>query len=288
MKSRIIVFTILCVSALWIALDSLLGLYAASIYKDYYSHIILIPLISAYFIYDGRKEIFSENKSSYNAGIAVMILASLLFFAGRTITNVDQNDLTSITVFSAVIFMNGAFIAAFGMKAYKAALFPLLFLIFAAPIPSAVMDFIITSLQVGSTELTELLFIITGTPYLRDGFVFHLPGISIEVAKQCSGIRSTLALFITAILAGYMFLRTPWKIVLLVLLTIPVAMFKNAVRITTLTIMSIHIDPRIIQSSLHREGGIPFFVMGLLLLAPVLFFLRKSELKMRKTEIPKD
>ena len=58
------------------------------------------------------------------------------------------------------------------------------------------MDKIIYALQVGSTEAPEVLFILTGVPFQREGFVFHLPGISVEVAEQCSSIRSGLALFI--------------------------------------------------------------------------------------------
>jgi exosortase len=146
------------------------------------------------------------------------------------------------------------------------------------------MDGIITFLQVGSTEFTELLFMVTGTSYVREGFVFHLPGMSIEVAKQCSGIRSGLALFITMIIAGHMFLGTSWKKVLLVLLAIPLTMFKNGIRITTLSLLSIHVDPRFIQSSLHREGGIPFFVLALCLMAPILFWLRRSDVKAGRIE----
>jgi hypothetical protein len=54
-------------------------------------------------------------------------------------------------------------------------------------------------------------------------------------------------------------------------------MFKNGIRIVSLTLLGAYVDPRILQSDLHREGGIPFFIVALLLLAPVLYFLRKSE-----------
>lgn len=284
MNNRNHIFAIFCVLATSVAFIAVKDLYYASPYKEYYSHIILIPIVSAYFLYDSRKEIFPDSQYSFGPGILVMIVGALLFFAGRNMTHLNQNDLTSITVLSADVFLNGAFITMFGLRAFKAALFPLLFLVFAVPIPSAVMDAIITFLQVGSTEFTELLFVATGTSYIRDGFVFHLPGLSIEVAKQCSGIRSGLALFITSILAGHMFLRTRWKIVFLVLLTIPLTMFKNGIRIATLSILSIHVDPRIIQSSLHREGGIPFFIVALCLMAPVLFWLRRGDIKAGKIE----
>jgi exosortase/archaeosortase family protein len=101
--------------------------------------------------------------------------------------------------------------------------------------------------------------------------------MSVEVAPQCSGIRSGLALFITALLASYLFLDSWWRRIILVLCVFPITMFKNGIRITTLTLLGTYVDPRILQSSLHREGGIPFFILALLLMAPILYWLRKSE-----------
>jgi len=192
-------------------------------------------------------------------------------------TSLNQNDYTSLITFSALLLLWGAFISVYGVGAFRKALFPLLFLGFMIPIPSSIMDGIIHFLQVGSTEFTNILLTISGVPFFREGFVFNLTGMSIEVAKQCSGIRSSLALLITALLAGHMFLDTGWKKVILAVSIFPIAMFKNGIRIVTLTLLGTYVDPRILQSSLHREGGIPFFIVALLLLAPVLYFLRKSE-----------
>ncbi|OHE21913.1 MAG: hypothetical protein A2X92_00750, partial [Syntrophus sp. GWC2_56_31] len=201
------------------------------------------------------------------------------YFVGRGVgAGSNQNDLTAIVALAVVVFINGGFIVAYGSPAFKAALFPLLFLTFMIPIPSALMDGIVYFLQVGSTEFTHMLFLATGVPFLREGFVFHLPGMSIEVAKECSGIRSSLALLITAILAGHLFLETGWKKVILAVLIIPVTMFKNGIRILILTLMGTYWDPRwLTSSSLHRDGGILFFILALTLMAPILYFLRKSE-----------
>jgi exosortase len=217
--------------------------------------------------------------------VSVLLTSSLLYLCGKSIeVQLNRNDYASIITLSAIIFINGAFISSYGTKAFKAALFPLLFLIFMIPIPSALMDSIIRFLQVGSTEFTNLLFMATGIPFLRDGFVFHTSSLSVEVAKQCSGIRSGLALFITASLAGHLFLKTWWKKILLVVFIVPITMFKNGVRIVTLTLLGTYVDPRILQSSLHREGGIPFFILALVLMAPLLYFLRKSEVKETKSQ----
>lgn len=279
-NKRNILFLLFCVLAFLIAYTSIKDLYTSSSHGEYYSHIALIPLVSIYLIYQKRSFIFSEQKYCFNVGIPLLLIGVLVYFLGRSIeAQLEQNDFTSIIALSVFVFINGAFIIIYGIYAFKAALFPLLFLIFIIPIPSSLMDGIIYLLQLGSTEFTNVLFMATGVPFMREGFVFHLPSMSVEVAKQCSGIRSSLALFITALLAGHLFLKTWWKKVILVICIFPIAMFKNGIRIVTLTLLGTYVDPRILQSSLHREGGIPFFIVALVLMAPVLFFLRKSEKK---------
>ena len=279
LNTRNIVFLLFTAVALIMAYTPIRALYSSN-KSEYYSHIALIPLVSIYLIYIKRKEIFAKVNYLFAVGIPVLLLGIALFLGGILWgAPLDKNNYASLIVFSIFIFINGAFILLYGMQAYKAALFPLLFLIFTVPIPTALMDNIIYFLQVGSTEFTNLLFLASGVPFVRDGFVFHLPNVSVEVAKQCSGIRSSMAIFIVAILAGYMFLKSYWKIIFLVICAVLIAMFKNGIRILTLSLLGNYVDPRILASSLHREGGTPFFIVALLLLAPILFFLRRSEKK---------
>ena len=100
--------------------------------------------------------------------------------------------------------------------AFRAALFPLLFLAFMVPIPSMLLDGLIFLLRSGSADAVAGLFSLTGTLYYREGFVFTLPSVVIEVAEECSGIRSSIALVLTALLAGHMWLDSGWKKAVLV------------------------------------------------------------------------
>jgi exosortase len=276
-----------CVAlAFFVVFFPLRELYSSASNREYYSHIMLIPFVSLYFLYQERKRLFAAPGKNGSPplgraiGIAVVLIGFLVYFTGQTFDGrFNQNDFTSIIAASAVLFLNGAFLSVYGLKAYKIALFPMLFLIFVIPLPSPLMSGLISFLQVGSTEFANLLFLASGVPFVREGFVFHLPVMTVEVAPQCSGIRSGMALFITVILAGQMFLSTWWKKLILLVIVIPMTMFKNGIRIITLTLLGNYVDPRILQSSLHKEGGIPFFVVALLLMAPILFFLRKSEKK---------
>ncbi len=279
LNTRNIVFLLFAAVALIVAYTPIRALYSSN-KSEYYSHIALIPLVSIYLIYIKRKEIFTKVDYLFAAGVPIVLLGIALFLGGILWgAPLDNNNYASLLVFSIFIFINGSFILLYGMQAYKAALFPLLFLIFIVPIPTALMDRIIHFLQIGSTEFTNLLFMASGVPFVREGFVFHLPNVSVEVAKQCSGIRSSMAIFIVAILAGYLFLKSYWRIIFLVVCAVLIAMFKNGIRIITLSLLGNYVDPQILASSMHREGGTPFFIVALLLLAPILFFLRRSERK---------
>ncbi len=277
LNTRNILFLLFTIVALIVTYTPIRALYSSD-KSEYYSHIALIPLVTIYLIFIKRKEIYAKVNYLYAVGIPVLLLGIIVFAAGIIWGgSLDKNNFASIIALSVVIFINGAFILLYGMQAYKAALFPLLFLICIVPIPTVLMDGLIRFLQVGSTEFANLLFLVSGVPFMRDGFVFHLPNLSVEVAPQCSGIRSSMAIFIVALLAGYLFLKNYWKRVVLVICAVLIAMFKNGIRIVTLSLLGNYVDPRILQSSLHREGGIPFFIVALVLLAPVLFFLRRTE-----------
>ena len=128
-----------------------------------------------------------------------------------------------------------------------------------------------------SAEASYALFQLFGVPVLRIGFIFSLPGVSIEVAKECSGIRSSLVLVIMSLLAGHLFLRSVWTKAVLTLATLPLLVVKNGIRIVTLSLLSIYVDPSFLTGSLHHQGGIVFFLLALVLLAPVLRLLQQSD-----------
>jgi len=277
-RIRHVVFISAVLAVVGMAYGPLSDLFNSRMYRDYHSLIPFIPLISIYLLYLKRRDIREKMQYAFAPG-AIIAIAGLVFYAmGLSFgKNLSQNDYATVITSSSIVLLWGAFIFAYGIKAFSAALFPLLFLVFMIPIPAFIMEEIITFLQIGSTEFANLLFWLSQAPYYREGFVFHLTGMSVEVAPQCSGIRSGLALFITAWLAGYLFLDSGWRRVILVLCVFPITMLKNGIRITTLTLLGTYVDPRILQSSLHREGGIPFFILALLLMAPILYFLKRTE-----------
>ena len=253
------------------------ALLRSTAHPDYYSHIVLIPVISGLFFFWNKKEILSGSAHLFPLGLLAMAGGLALFFWGRG-RWIGPDDAASIATFAALVFWGGAFLFTFGPASFRKTVFPLAFLLFAVPLPSAVMEKIITVLVTTSVTITGLLFRIVGVHFTREGTVFHLAGFSIEVARECSGIRSSLSLLVVAVLAGHLFLRKFWKKTLLAFAALPIAVFKNGLRIVSIYLLSYYIDMRFIEGDFHHKfAGSVFFVVGLLMLGLVLRWLRKSE-----------
>src|SRR5262249_36578945 len=150
-------------------------------------------------------------------------------------------------------------------------------LLLLVPIPLHWMDHIVAVLQWGSAEATYALFQLAGVPIFRNGVQFELPVTGIEVAKECSSIHSATALFIAGLLIGYLFLKSFRSKLCLVLLTVPVAMFTNAIRIVTIWFLGTKVDTGFFYGSLHHSGGVLFGLLSLTILTIFLVLLRKTE-----------
>jgi exosortase len=121
------------------------------------------------------------------------------------------------------------------------------------------------------------MFELAGMPVYYRGLTFQLPNITLMVAPECSGIQSTVALFITSLLAGHIFLRTKWRRSVLTVAVLPLAVLRNGFRIFTIGELCVHMGPQMIHSYIHRKGGPIFFALSLIPFLLLLFFLIKSE-----------
>lgn len=252
-----------------------------------YSYIILIPLFSIAIILLKRKDVFSQVKFAPAIGAAVVLTGLALLLVGTAFKqDLGDNDFLSLSTSGFVLWAIGFFVGLFGRQAFKKAMFPLLFLFFLVPVPAVVLDRCVRFLQLMTADAVDGIFGLIGLTYLRTGMVFQLPNVAIEVAEQCSGIRSSMSLVVATTAAGYVFLETGWRRFILVLAIIPITIFKNALRITTLTLMAAYVDPAWLTDSwLHRAGGKPFFFIALLLWSPILWLLWRSEKKGQRRKV---
>jgi len=255
-----------------------------SLSQDDASYLVSIPFISAVLLCLERHKIFPRTRTGKVAASSLFLLAAAFgltshFLAGYPWLGLQLSGwiLTLVTLWWA------GFALFFGRTALKAAQFPLLFLLLMIPIPGFLLDRIILALQEGSAWITGVLFDLADVPALREGLVFHLARVNIEVAKECSGIRSSMALFILALLVAHFRLKKLSHKILFVACGLFMMIVKNGIRIATLTLLAIYVDPGFLFGRLHHQGGVVFFVLALLLLLPLLTFLERRESKQAAT-----
>lgn len=242
---------------------------------DKYSYTIVIPIISMALVFLERSKIFARFQYCFVTGVVLLFTGvTLNWFGGRALHQLGADNSLSTKILALVIFWLAGFILCYGTQAFRAGAFPLLFLLMTVPIPDSLLDKPITAVQYGSTEVCSLVFSLSGVPFLRKGLEFFLANTAIEVAKECSGIHSTLAIFIISLIAGHLFLPSLWKKVVLVLFALPIVCVTNGLRIASLTLLAEYVDPSFLHGSLHRQGGMGFFLLALLLLFAILQPLR--------------
>jgi exosortase len=253
-------------------------LFSSSLTHDYASHVILIIPVSAYLIYLKRSEIFFTVKTGPLAGSVLFLAGTILcwFAEDPTEATFRDNELSLVILAIVIIWISG-FVFCYGTHAFAKGRFPLLFLLLLVPIPAIAIERIIFFLQTGSSAVAYGLLRLFSVPVLKQGFILRLPTLDIEVAKQCSGIRSSLALLITVLIVGNFVLRSAWRKALLVLSILPILIFKNGVRIVALSLLSIYVNHRFLHGWLHTSGGIVFYLLGLAILIPIVNSLRRSE-----------
>ena len=249
--------------------------------SDVHSYVLLIPFVTAYLIYIRWKHLSRELSSAWGPALLLAAVGTGALFASLHFSELGQNDYMTLIALSFVCFVIAGTFLFLGSKWARSAMFPLFFLAFMIPLPEAAVDSLENASKVASAEVANWLFLVSGTPFLRSGMDFQLPGITITVAKECSGIRSSLVLVITSLLAANMFLRTNWRRALLVAAVIPLGLLRNGFRILVISLLCVHIGPHMINSIIHRRGGPFFFALSLIPLFAMLWWFRRQELKQR-------
>jgi exosortase C (VPDSG-CTERM-specific) len=260
--------------------------YAAG--SDLSSYILLIPFVVAYFLYIRRNQLPKEYAvdlplamAFLTAGVASFAFTYWLHFGARSSAKVDYLTLQTLS-FLCCAAAGGFFFL--GRAWMKAAAFPLAYLVFMVPMPDPMRDALELASKSASAEVANLLFHLSNVPFLRSGAVFQLPNITIEVAQECSGIRSSWVLFMTSILAANLFLKTSWRRVVLVAFVIPLGILRNGFRILVIGLLCVNLGPQMIHSVIHRRGGPLFFVISLVPLLLLLVWLHKSEIRTRSVK----
>lgn len=271
----------LCVAVFWHPLRALIH---HSLNNDDASHVILIPLIVGWLLYTERKKISTRCVLDIKTG-SYFFAAAVVLAGASSRTSWHGSDVSfAFAILALTALLVAGFVAVFGRVSAKKVYFALALLLLIVPLPEVFLNRVTYSLQYGSAAVAGWIFDLSGIPVLREGFVFRLPDLSIEVAQECSGIRSSIALLILALLVAHFSFGRLWKKTLFVVAGLGIMIVKNGVRIATLTILAEYVNPDFLYGKLHHRGGVVFFLIGLALLVPIYWFLKRGETDRPQTD----
>jgi exosortase len=252
-------------------------LVGSSVSVEQYSQILVVAPISALLLYMERRKVFAH--VAYNVPGGVLYLALMCGFAyvARHAGTMDPSNYMSLSVLLFAGCCIAAFLFCYGFAACRVAAFPLFFLMLMTPMPDWLRERTITFLQNGSAVVTDWFFTAARIPFRREGVVLTLPVVTIEIAQECSGIRSSIVLFLVALVLGHLYLKSGWSNLALALLLVPLTIVKNGLRIFTLSTLGMYVDPSFLTGRLHHHGGFVFFALAFMGLWFVIWMLQKLE-----------
>jgi len=269
----------------------LVALVRYALKEELHSHIVLIPLVSIYLASLKRDFLPRDRRGSTAgtvAGALIFALAAVALFFGPVLTCdtewSNNNMMARTAACYALLLVAGGFVC-LGTSWMRLLAFPFGLLVFMVPLPDMVVVTLEDLLMRASAWMAHVLFQWTGTPVFRVGQVMELPGMKLEVAHNCSGVRSSLVLFITSLIASYMFLSSSWHRAVLVAMVIPLGIFRNAIRVLVIGLLCVHIGPHMIDSWIHHQGGPLFFAVSLAPLFLAAAWFRQREARAARSRI---
>ncbi len=229
--------------------------------NTYYSHGFLIPLVSIFAVWLRRKELGSAKFAPLNAGW-VFFLAGVFMYALSALWQVYFS-----AGFSLLAVLAGLILLFLGRDYLKQLLFPLLFLSFMIPIPMIAITNTSIRLKIFAAQVATNIVNMLGIRAVRDGSVIRTAHSYLMVEDPCSGIRSLIALIALGVLMAYFSSLTRPRKILLFLLSIPIAILSNSIRIVALTMVSEMYGAKAAMGALHELTAMLVFVLAFLSLA---------------------
>ncbi|GAA3756919.1 exosortase A [Terriglobus aquaticus] len=235
---------------------------AAKLVYDWYdlpdfSHGFIVPLFSAFLIWERRRNIASTPLQPTWSGIPVVLLGLLFLLTGRFGADLFLSRL------SFLILLCGTIWTIAGRPMLRALLFPIGVLLLAIPLPAVVFNQLTFPLQMLASRVASAMLPWAGVPVLREGNVINLPAMQLEVAEACSGIRSMMSLFTVAVFFGYLFEKDNFRRILLALSSLPIAVAANALRIFGTGLCVQYWDPDKAMGFFHEFSGWLMFLVSL-------------------------
>jgi exosortase len=269
---------ILWAASLILGWHVLVNTFLLSLRDDEFTYIMLVAPVCAVLLYLDWPSLRPLITPNLRIGPPLLLAALLVACYALGWSRLLSADVKlSLAMVALVLWWVGDFVLWFGARASRLVLFPLCFLFGLVPLPRFALDAIVAQLQLGSAWAAHALFWTSGVPVDQSGVFLAIPGLTIQVAQECSSIRSSSILLATTIVLAQIMLRSPWRRALLIGLVVPLSIAKNGLRIFVIAMLGTRVAPGYLTGRFHHQGGIVFFAIALIAVFVLLQLLRKGE-----------
>jgi exosortase D (VPLPA-CTERM-specific) len=238
-------------------------------HQEEYSHGFLVPVISAFLLWQRRSRIAQVGFHPSWAGVAVVAVGIAIHLLGMlaSITTVDS--------YALVVVVLGTALALMGWPAFRIALVPLALLFLMNPIPNFFYYNLSSQLQLVSSQVGVAFMRLCGVSVFLEGNVIDLGNYKLQVAEACSGLRYLFPLMTLGVIIAYLFRGPLWMRWWLFLSTIPITVLMNGLRIGVIGVLVDRFGIAQAEGFLHQfEGWVIFMSCFAVLLAQAWLLLR--------------
>jgi exosortase len=227
---------------------------------SYYSHGILIPLVSLFLVWKKKKILQKLPSETSPWGLRIFILG-IIFYWASAISHVYFS-----AGFSMIIILAGIVLHFYGERVFKEIRFPLLFLVFMVPLPIILVAFICFKLKIIAAHLATLILNILGLHAKQMTSIIKMDHSYVLVEDSCGGLRSLISLTALGCIFAYRLKLRLTKKLLLFASAIPIATITNACRIVFLSAVGEIFGTEYTQGFLHNLSGYMVFAFAFLML----------------------
>jgi exosortase len=208
-----------------------------------WSHGLLIPPLALYIAWIRRANTLAEPPVLDGCGLFLVIGACLCYMLGKLGAEFFLARMSFVGLVAGLIW------TFWGSRRLRTLAFPLLLLATMVPLPVIVFNALAAPLQLFASACATNLVQVIGISVYRDGNIINLAHTSLGVAEACSGLNSLSALVVSGLLIGFLACIRFRTRMALALLSIPLAIFVNVIRVTGTAIIA----------DFHEEFALGFY-----------------------------
>ena len=193
--------------------------------QEEYSHGFLIPVVTVWLLWARRDALLANVGRGVWAGPTVLLLATIMLLVG------EMSATPILSQAGFVVALVGLVLSLGGYPLFRTAIIPILFLLFAIPMPRFIDDSLSLHLQLVSSQLGAFFIGLFGIPVYLDGNIIDLGYYKVQVVEACSGLRYIYPFLSLSFLAAYFFQAPIWQRAVVFFSAIPIAIVMNSIRI---------------------------------------------------------